>query len=49
MIDLIQNLLEERTAVLARLPIQEVQLMESKDLPATFRTGYYLFYMGICF
>ncbi len=31
MIDLILNLLEERMAVLARLPIREVQLMESKD------------------
>lgn len=49
MIDLIQNLLEERTAVLARLPIQEVQLMKSKDLPATFKTGYYLFCVGIYF
>ena len=30
-IDLFWNLLEECTAVLARLPIREVPLMESKD------------------
>jgi len=34
MIDLIQNLLEEHTAVLVRLSIQEVFLIEIKNWPA---------------